>query len=450
MVGLQFAVECTGARLAGGAPPAEFAGVSIDTRKLREGDMFVALAGRNVDGHDLLGRARESGASCAMVERPAEGGAQIPQLVVPDCVAALGSLAAAWRRRSGAALAAVTGSNGKTTVKEMLAAIMRRCRGDGAVLQTEGNLNNHLGVPLTLLRIGPLHECAVVEIGMSAKGEISRLSRIAAPGVALINNAMRSHLGPVGTLDDVARCKGEIIEGVPEDGTVVLNADDPRCPVWEELAGDRRVVRFSAKDAGAQARLGERAGGPVLHLDGAGAVPLELRLPGEHNRMNALAAAAAAAALGATGEQIRLGLSDAKGAPGRMQLRKGRNGMTLIDDTYNANPDSALEAVRALRARPEPRKVLVLGDMLELGDDAPALHGEVGEAARGLDGILTVGDLSCRAAQAAGGEHFPGKPELIARALEEAAAGTAILVKGSRGSAMQEVADALAAGEGEG
>ena len=445
MISLDFVLESSGARLAGAAPaPAGFTGVSIDTRTMEAGGLFVALAGSRTDGHDHLGAARKAGAAGALVDRVVQSEPLLPQLVAGDCIAALADMAAAWRRRFKLAVAAVTGTNGKTTVKEMAAGIMRRFLGSGFVVSTRGNLNNHLGVPLTLLRIGIEHKCAIIEMGMNAPGEIASLCRLAAPNVALVNNAMRGHLEPVGTVGDVARCKGEVFSGLSADGVAVVNMDDPHAELWSGMAGGRRALRFSSCEAGADIRLEEGGGQPLMYIEGRGPYPLELRIGGAHNRMNALAAAGLCAAMGADDASVVAGLADFVGTPRRMQVRQGVGRMTLIDDTYNANPDSALEAIRTLRERPEPCRILVLGDMLELGEEAAAMHAEVGAEARGLR-VYTVGELSRHAAEAAGGEHFDRKTDLVERLRTDAAEGTAVLVKGSRGSAMNEVVDALLA-----
>lgn len=450
MIPLGFVLGESGGTLsapAGAAVPDAVAGVGIDSRTLGEGDLFVALPGERSDGHLHVRDAAGRGAAAAMVERPVGDGGGLPLVSVGDCARALGALGGAWRRRFSLPVAGVTGSNGKTTLKEMVLSVMRVRHGAEGVLATRGNLNNHLGVPLTLLRLRPSHACAVVEMGMSAPGEIAALCAMAAPTVAVVNNAQRSHVGPVGGLDSVARCKGEIVEGLVDDGVAVLNMDDPHHGMWLGMAGGRKTLGFSMSDRAAFASWADAG---LVRLGDAPPFPVRLRVAGAHNRMNALAAACVAHVLGASPGEIAEGLGAFAGMPGRMQERKGINGLVVLDDTYNANPDSALRAIEALAERPEPRRLLALGDMLELGDDAPGWHAEVGRAARGLDGVFTVGALSAAAADAAGGTHFGSKRELLGHVAGQAAPGTVVLVKGSRGSAMEEVVRGLLPSAGEG
>ncbi len=444
---LDFVIDSTGGCLAPGVPPpAEVSGVSIDTRRLKAGELFVALPGTRSDGHAHLADAAGRGAGAAVVERLDGDHGGLPLVQVADCATALAAMGAAWRRRFDLKVAAVTGSNGKTTVKGMILSVMRAELGADAVCGTEGNLNNHLGVPLTLLGIGPHHLCAVVEMGMSGPGEIASLCSMAAPSVAIVNNAQRGHVGSVvGGLEGVACCKGEIVQGVSSDGAVVLNMDDPFFGMWSDMAAGRRILGFSASRTDAFARLEAKGGRTLIAVGDLQPFEVELKVWGQHNRMNALAACCAGYALGASGEAIAKGLSSFEGVPRRMQVLRGAGGMTVIDDTYNANPDSAIAAVRALAERPERRKLLVLGDMLELGAEAEALHAEVGRAAAGLDGLFTVGEFSRAASAECGGMHFADKPSLAEHVVSLASSDTVALVKGSRGAAMEDVADVLAA-----
>jgi UDP-N-acetylmuramoyl-tripeptide--D-alanyl-D-alanine ligase len=413
----------------------------------------VALRGERFDAHDFLGAARAAGAAAALAECGiAEAG--LPGLQISNSLDAMGTLAAGWRQQCQLPLIAVTGSNGKTTVTQMIAAILRAWHGEAA-LSTEGNLNNHIGVPLTLLRLRPQqHRSAVIELGMNHPGEIAALAAMAAPTVALVNNAQREHQEFMAGVEAVARENGAVIESLGTDGVAVFPADDTYTPLWRELAGTRRVLTFGLGASGAADVSGEAEWqldhwALALHTP-SGEARLSLRVAGVHNVKNALAAAACALAAGAPLVAVVRGLEAFSAVKGRSQahrIERGGRTVTLIDDSYNANPDSVLAAIGVLAALPGPRW-LVLGDMGEVGDQGPAFHREVGEAARrsGIEMLWSTGVLCAHAAEAyAAGRHFDSVEALLA-ALPEAPAAASVLVKGSRFMKMERVVAALSAG----
>jgi len=423
--------------------------VHSDTRTLRAGDFFVALRGERFDAHDFLPRAQAAGASAALAEHGlAEAG--LAGLEVADTRAALGELATAWRRSfDELPLVAVAGSNGKTTVTQMIAAIFRAWQGEAA-LSTEGNFNNDIGVPLTLLRLRRgVHRVAVVELGMNHPGEISRLATMAAPTVALVNNAQREHLEFMASVAAVARENGAAIEALGADGAAVFPADDAHAQTWRTLAGARRTITF-ALDAPADVTAPAEWQGDHWTLalrTPAGETQATLRMPGLHNVRNALAATASALAAGAPLDAVVRGLSSFAAVRGRSQAKRiEREGTTrtLDDDSYNANPDSARAAVDVLASLPAPRW-LVLGDMGEVGDQGPAFHREVGAYAkqRGIDALWAAGAESINTvAPFEGARAFADAPALIA-ALHEAPPFASVLVKGSRFMGMERVVAAL-------
>ena len=426
--------------------------VHSDTRSLRAGDLFVALKGERYDAHDFLAQARAAGAVAALVERAQAGRLDgLPGIAVDDTRRALGELARAWRARCALPLVAVTGSNGKTTVTQMIAAILRAWHGDAA-LATQGNLNNDIGVPLTLLRLRPrLHRVAVVELGMNHPGEIAQLAAIAAPTVALVNNAQREHQEFMASVEAVARENGAVISALPPDGTAVFPADEVHASLWRRLAGTRPALTFAASgpadvrcDA-AWSDAGWRATVRTPHGD-FGAL---LRVAGRHNLKNALAATACALAAGCPLAAIARGLQAFEPVAGRSQLKRVQRGgaaLTLIDDSYNANPDSVRAAIDVLAELPAPRW-LVLGDMGEVGDQGPAFHREVGAYARerGIDALWTAGALGAEAARAFGSaaRGFDTVDALLA-ALPEAPRAASVVVKGSRFMKMERVVGAFA------
>ncbi|HNW63552.1 MAG TPA: UDP-N-acetylmuramoyl-tripeptide--D-alanyl-D-alanine ligase [Piscinibacter sp.] len=428
--------------------------VHTDTRSLRAGDLFVALRGERFDANDFLAQAKSAGAVAALAERGLDA-AGLPGLEVADSGAALMQLGGGWRARLQLPLIAVTGSNGKTTVTQMIAAILRAWLGNAA-LGTEGNFNNHIGVPLTLLRLRQDHQvwhrAAVVELGMNHPGEIAQLAAIAAPTVALVNNAQREHQEFMASVEAVARENGSVISALPADGTAVFPADDPLAPIWRGLAGARRVTSFAtdaAADVTAEARWSVDHWDMTL-ITPAGRAALALRVAGMHNVRNALAATACALAAGCPLEAVVRGLQAFEPVKGRSQLKRLVRGgieITLVDDSYNANPDSVRAAIDVLAALPGPRW-LVLGDMGEVGDQGPAFHTEVGAYAkqRGIEHFWAAGALCRHAAQAfAGARHFEDAPALIA-ALGQAPQAAAIVVKGSRFMKMERVVAALSEG----
>ena len=427
-----------------------FSSVSIDTRTLQRGALYIALRGPRFDGHDFVRFALENGASAVMIDAAYQAQASaltdaVPRLVVEDTRLGLGQLAAAWRNRFDIPIVAVTGSNGKTTVKEMLAAILTVATGNAdAVLATQGNLNNDIGVPLTLLGLRASHRFAVLEMGMNHLGEIDYLTRLATPTLALVNNAQNAHVGELGNLENIAHAKGEIFAGLRREGIAVINADDAYAAYWRALNAQRRVVDFGL-DPTAQV-----SGRYELLRD---SVRLEIRcptqtlqvhvpVPGLHNVRNALAATAAALALHIAPQAIAQGLSAFHGVKGRLQAQTVLHGATLIDDTYNANPDSVCAAIDVLAQAPG-EKILVLGDMGELGADAAQLHAEVGRYAqqKGIDALFCLGDLSRHSAQAfgTGAWHFERIQELLADLENRLSPTVSVLVKGSRFMQMERV-----------
>ncbi|PIE83465.1 MAG: UDP-N-acetylmuramoyl-tripeptide--D-alanyl-D-alanine ligase [Candidatus Contendobacter odensis] len=422
-----------------------FSTVSTDSRQLPEGALFVALGGEHFDGHNFITTAREQGARAALVERTVTD--PLPQLRVADTRLALGQLAAIWRARFSGMLIGLTGSNGKTTVKEMIAAILRQ---RGTTLATRGNLNNDIGVPLTLLRLNSEHRYAVIEMGANHHGEIAYLTGLVQPDVALINNAGPCHLEGFGDIAGVARAKGEIFLGLKPDGVAIINRDDPHADDWLALNTERRIIDFGLDPAAAvSAHLLDPASNRFQLITTAGTTEIQLPLPGQHNIRNALAAAAATLAVGATLENIQAGLETLSSVSGRMQRLSGWHGGDVIHDAYNANPASLAAALHAVGTQPG-RKWLVLGDMRELGAAADDLHAQSGQEARsaGFERLYALGDHSRAAAIAfnAGGQHFNDVDELVAALhndLDNDDESPVVLVKGSRGMRMERVVMAL-------
>ena len=443
-----------------GDPALAFARVHTDTRSLQAGDLFVALKGERFDAHDFLAQAKASGAVAALAERGLEE-AGIPGLRVGDSQAALTALARAWRARFHLPLIAVTGSNGKTTVTQMIATILRAWLGDAA-FSTAGNLNNHIGVPLTLLRLrqdeSAWHRAVVVELGMNHPGEIAELAAITAPTVALVNNAQREHQEFMASIEAVARENGSVIEALGNAGVAVFPADDDYTALWHGLAGSRPTLTFALEephrasprraDVTCEAEWDHDHWAVMLHTP-AGAATLQLRAAGWHNVKNALAATACALAAGCPLDAIRRGLEGFAPVKGRSQVKgyeRDGHHVTLVDDSYNANPDSVRAAIDVLASLPGPRW-LVLGDMGEVGDQGPAFHAEVGAyaQARGIDALWVAGAMSVHAARAfEGARHFDAVEALIA-ALDQAPPCNAVVVKGSRFMQMERVVAALLA-----
>jgi UDP-N-acetylmuramoyl-tripeptide--D-alanyl-D-alanine ligase len=426
--------------------PVSFSGVTTDSRRVTAGDLFVALSGERFDGNAFVAEAAGRGAVAALTSREVDAGMPFPQVVVADTRAGLGRLAAHWRNRFSLPLVALTGSNGKTTVKEMLASILAAHCGERApVLATEGNLNNDIGVPLTLLRLRDEHRYAVVEMGMNHAGEIDYLTRLARPSVAIVNNAHRAHVGLLGSVDAIAKAKGEIYAGLGAGGIAVVNEDDAFSSLWKDQNAGRRIVSFGlAESADVRATY---EGRQVRIVTPADAFAVMLQVAGEHNVRNALAACAAAHALEIPPHAMQAGLAAFAGVPGRLQRRALPSGGVVIDDTYNANPESMKAAIRVLAGEPG-RRIFVMADMGELGHAAADLHAEVGVFARlqKLDGLFALGKDSAAAVEAfgEGARHFVDVEPLLAAARAEVAAGATLLVKGSRFMRMERVTDALA------
>jgi UDP-N-acetylmuramoyl-tripeptide--D-alanyl-D-alanine ligase len=423
--------------------------VSTDSRAIQPGDLFFALRGEKFDGGVFAAQALQRGAVGVVLDRT-----QAPEigdaLRVEDTRLALGRLAAAWRQRFAIPVAAITGSNGKTTVKEMLAAILRAETGsEDAVLATEGNLNNDIGLPLMLLRLRPHHRFAVLEMGMNHVGEIDYLTRIARPDIALVNNAMSAHIGLLGSVEAIARAKGEIFNGLGTGGIALFNADDAHAGLWRDANAARSVIDFGMlQPARVRGHFDAACSELVIELPD-GRLEVTLQVPGVHNAMNALAATAAAFALDASPACIVKGLAGFSGIKGRLQNKPALHGATFIDDTYNANPDS-VRAALAVLARQAGRKLLVLGDMGELGAEAPALHAEIGRAARaaGVERLFALGELSRETAGAfgAGAMHFERIEELLAEVENALTADAVVLVKGSRFMQMERVVKSFTEG----
>ncbi len=414
--------------------------VSTDSRSIQPGDLFIALRGEKFDGGAFAAQALQQGAAGVVLDAT-----QAPDIAaairVDDTRLALGRLAAAWRARFDIPVVAITGSNGKTTVKEMLAAILRAEAGaDAAVLATEGNLNNDVGVPLMMLRLRDSHRYAVLEMGMNHLGEIDYLTR----DVALVNNALSAHIGLLGSVEAIARAKGEIFNGLGEGGIAILNADDPHLQMWRDMNARRTVLTFGLSAAAAVSGTWQsRNYGSALTLKLPDAtLEIALQVPGEHNVRNALAAATAAFALDMALSSIVAGLEGYRGIKGRLVRTPALHGSTFIDDTYNANPDS-VKAALAVLATQAGKKILVLGDMGELGAEAPAMHAQIGLAARaaGVDRMFALGELSRESVRAfgKGAMHFERIQELLADLENELNTDTTVLVKGSRFMQMERV-----------
>jgi UDP-N-acetylmuramoyl-tripeptide--D-alanyl-D-alanine ligase len=435
-------------------PQPRFDGVSTDTRAVKRGELFVALRGERFDGHDFLAAAAERGATGAIVDRGYRKALPLPAVVVDDTRRALGELARHWRRRFSPALVAVTGSNGKTTVKEMLAAILcahakQHPAGEAAVLATSGNLNNDIGVPLTLLRLRATHRWCAIELGMNHPGEIAYLAGIAAPTVAVVNNAQREHLEFMSSVEQVATENGSVYDALPADGVAVVNADDGHASYFRSRAQPRRVLEFGLQGTAVSGRYRLNHLSTEIRIRTPhGEIDATLAIPGLHNVRNALAAAACGLAAGASTASIGAGLTAFRPYTGRLQVKQAPGGLTVIDDTYNANPDSVRAAIDVLVSCPGPTS-LVLGDMGEVGEQGPQFHREVGEYARakGVGTLLALGAATHEAVAAfgEGGQHFETVEALVA-----ALQAKTVLVKGSRFMKMERVVAALTGAPHEG
>jgi len=442
--------------------------VHTDTRSLQPGDLFVALRGERFDAHDFLAQARASGAVAALCESGAAdrlAAAGLPGLLVPDTRLALAALASGWRTQFSLPLIAVTGSNGKTTVTQMIASILRAWKPQ-AYLATQGNLNNDIGVPLTLLRLRATHEVAVLELGMNHPGEIAVLAALARPTVALVNNAQREHLEFMATVDAVAQENGSVIAALPADGVAVFPAQDAYSALWTGLAGARPLLRFTGEVAGdvaingaspvADVRCTDAAwSGAAWHVSAqtpAGPLQYRLHIAGRHNVTNSLAAVACACAAGVPLAAIAQGLAGFEPVKGRSRARLlsvAGHAVTLVDDSYNANPDSVQAAIEVLSALPAPR-LLVLGDMGEVGDQGPLFHEQAGEMAQrlGIEQVYTLGRLARHSAATASGStsrsrHFDDMAALQTAVLAELPHLGSLLVKGARFMAMERLLAAI-------
>nr|WP_226409353.1 UDP-N-acetylmuramoyl-tripeptide--D-alanyl-D-alanine ligase [Dechloromonas denitrificans] len=424
-------------------------GISSDTRGIGPEQLFVALRGERFDAHDFLAQAATSGAAALMVADASRVPAGISAVVVDDTRLALGLLGAAWRATFALPVLAVTGSNGKTTTKEMIAAILKAQFGDD-VLATRGNLNNDIGLPQTLLGLNATHRAAVIEMGMNHPGEIAYLAPLGAPNVALVTNAQRAHLEGMGDLDEVAREKGSIFTGLQPNGVAVINADDAYAALWRAMAGEHAVRTFGidhpADVYGKVSQHGLETSLELIALEGSATI--RLRIPGRHNAGNAVAAAAACLAAGIPLAAVVAGLESFTGVKGRLQRRAGKKGAEILDDTYNANPDSVRAGIDVLAAT-IGRKLLVLGDMGEIGEASAQYHDEIGGYAKsqGIDRLFALGDAAQTAVRnfGEGARHYCNVDKLIAAVDKELGEETTVLVKGSRFMKMERVADALAA-----
>ncbi len=444
----------------------EFDGVSTDTRTAAAGQLFVALRGEVFDAHDFLPKLANTGVAAVVVEKLPDGWT-LPAIVVPNTLVALGQIANHWRRQFALPVIAVTGSNGKTTVKEMIAAILAAAHGEEGRLATRGNLNNEIGVPLTLFRLDASHRSAVVELGMNHPGEIGRLAAIAAPTIGMVNNAQREHQEFMHTVEAVARENGSVLAALPADGVAVFPHGDEFTPVWQELSAGRRVLTFgldpaanvsctyAAGDFGAELAVtirpaavpsGAGATGAAASFAAPDAVPrhfsVSLQAAGEHNVRNALAAIACAYAAGIDTSTIRTGLESFAPVNGRLQKKQAANGALLIDDTYNANPDSVRAAIDVLSRAKAPR-VLVLGDMGEVGTQGKEFHEEVAAyaASKGIEQVLATGELAAHMAPHA--KHYKEFDALLQAVDAAVTPDATVLIKGSRFMKMERVVQHL-------
>jgi UDP-N-acetylmuramoyl-tripeptide--D-alanyl-D-alanine ligase len=427
----------------------DYKGVSSDTRTLAAGDLFVALRGPRYNANEFIGAAAAASAAGAVVDT-LQPGIAIAQVLVQDTQTALEKAARAWRDQFSIPVLGVAGSNGKTTAKEMTAAILGAA---GECLATRGNLNNHIGVPLTVLRIEPSHRYAVIEMGANRAGDVAALLKIAHPTAGLITNAGAEHLEGFGSIEGVARAEGEMVEGLEPQATAVINADDDFADLWKKLT-PARVVTFGMQKAADFTATDLKTS---VGVDGfltrfnlvspGGRVPVELRMGGRHNVMNALAAAAAATAAGAKLEHVATGLGAVRPVAGRLQFKMTAGGAWLIDDSYNANPSSVRAGIEVL-AGLEGRKWLVLGDMAELGEFADSSHSQVGVFARehGIERLFATGPLAARAVESFGrGGQWFAETNALAEALRGASSDVRMLIKGSRVNRLERVVDALVA-----
>jgi UDP-N-acetylmuramoyl-tripeptide--D-alanyl-D-alanine ligase len=424
--------------------------VGSDSRNIMKNQLFIAINGDHFDGNTFAAEAIKQGASAVLVsDKTCQAR---PAILVKESILALGALAKSWRDTFTLPVIAITGSNGKTTVKEMLTSILKAtCKQPDAVLATVGNLNNHIGMPMTLLKIRKQHAFAVIEMGMNHLGEIDYLTRIAQPTVAVINNAGTAHIGELGSRDNIAKAKGEIFAGLRDDGIVVINADDDYADYWKSLNADKKIITFGLnKAADVSATFVIKADLTEMHLTTpSGSVSFNLAVLGKHNISNALAASAAAVALGINNKDIAQGLGNMQAVYGRLQRKAGFNGAVLIDDTYNANPDSMKAAIDVLATH--KNTIFVMGDMAELGENASQMHADIGFYAKqkGIEQLFAFGDLSVKASLAFGSnaQHFDRLENLISALKAQMKQGVTVLIKGSRFMQMERVVKELIATE---
>ncbi|MYM93364.1 UDP-N-acetylmuramoyl-tripeptide--D-alanyl-D-alanine ligase [Duganella vulcania] len=444
----QILPSVTGAKLIGSGEVV-FSGVSTDSRNVFAGSLFVALRGEVFDAHNFLAQVAEKGAAAVVVEELPEGWT-LPAIVVPNTLVALGQIANHWRRQFSMPVIGVTGSNGKTTVKEMIAAILAAAHGEDGRLATRGNLNNEIGVPLTLFRMDAKQQSAVVELGMNHPGEIGRLSAIAAPTIAMVNNAQREHQEFMHTVEAVARENGAVLASLPADGVAVFPHGDEFTPIWEELSAGRRVLRFGlTKDAEVSCtfRANDFGNEMFVTIREGGAEPeqffVNLQAAGDHNVRNALAAVACTYAAGIALDKIKLGLDTFAPVSGRLQKKAAANGAVVIDDSYNANPDSVRAAIDVLSKAAAPR-VLVLGDMGEVGTQGREFHEEIGAYAqsKGIEQVLVTGELAAHM-RGASIRHFENFGDLLAAVEAAVTPDATVLIKGSRFMKMERVVQHL-------
>ena len=420
-----------------------FTGITTDSRQVVPGMLFAALPGQAFDGHDYLQQAQERGAVAALVSRSVT--TDLPLLQVPDVQVALGVLAGYWRMQCPAKVIGITGSNGKTTVKEMIASILRQV---GEVLATKGNFNNELGLPLTVFQLNKSHVYAVLEMGAGKPGDIAYLANIAKPEVGLVNNIGPAHLQGFLNVEGVARAKGEMYAALAEDGTAIINAAEPWVDLWLDINKAKKIIYFNGD--GKDHIQAHHMEGDVVVSTPVGKFTLQLPLPGLHNLTNALAATAVCLALDVPLELIRTGLESVAQVPGRLNLKHVSAGWTVIDDTYNANPASLYAALQVLSTQ-NGEPWLVMGDMKELGLDSRKMHAELGDAARtlGVKRLYALGEASTAAMDAfgEGAVHFDSREELIHALRDELEPGIACLVKGSRSMGMEHVVNAISNGQ---
>jgi len=418
-------------------------GVTTDTRHINSGELFVALKGPNYDGHNYVTEAARAGAAAAVVSRTIN--TDLPIVEVEDTRIALGDLAAAWRKQLKGPLIGITGSNGKTTVKEMVASIMGLHQ-QGLV--TEGNLNNDIGVPLTLLKLQKEDRFAVIEMGMNHTGEIYYLTLLARPTIAVVTNAGEAHLEGLGSVEAVASAKGEIFAGLPKDGIAIINADDTYAELWKDMAEGRPVITFGLeRPADVTCSYELRSDCSLIHLTTKqGEVDMRLSILGKHNVLNAMAASAASIAAGATLNDVKAGLEKLRAVSGRLETRDGINGAHVIDDTYNANPASVAAGIEVLR-NSGGETILVLGDMAELGDAATMIHRRVGELAKRYEitRLFTLGKLAKHASTGygKGARHYDDVQVLIEDLIDCLNSDVTVLVKGSRVMKMETVVEGI-------